>query len=64
MSDKTTITVEDCLKGAFQALLKGDTHQRDVLCAMAEKTMKGESCSSNTPVSQGTITDAEYTELN
>lgn len=37
MSDETKITVQDCLAGAFQALLRGDTHQRDVLCAMAEK---------------------------
>lgn len=43
MSNKTDITVQDCLAGAFQALLKGDTHQRDVLCAMAERAFDGKS---------------------
>lgn len=38
MGDETKITLEDCLKGAFQALLKGDTAERDRLCALAERT--------------------------
>ena len=45
MSEKTDITVKDCLAGAFQALLKGDTHQRDVLCAMAERAFDGKGSS-------------------
>jgi hypothetical protein len=54
MSDKTTITVQDCLQGAFQALLKGDLKQRDILCAMAEKGFNGsESVPLDTPVILG-----------
>lgn len=37
MAEETKITLEDCLAGAFQALLRGDTKSRDTLCAMAEK---------------------------
>lgn len=47
---KSDFTVHDCLAGAFQALLRGDTHQRDVLCAMAEKAMNGDICPADTPV--------------
>lgn len=35
MTEKTDITVGDCLKGAFSALLRGDTKERDRLCDMA-----------------------------
>jgi len=37
MSEKTKITVQDVMASAFQALLRGDTAERDVLCAMVEK---------------------------
>lgn len=30
------ITVKDCLAGAFQALLRGDTKERDRLCQLAQ----------------------------
>lgn len=33
------MTVNDCLKVAFQALLKGDTATRDRYCALAENLM-------------------------
>ena len=50
MKDKD-LTVEDCLKNAFQSLLNGDTQQRDVWCAMAEKGFNGkESVPKDTPV--------------
>ena len=37
MKEKTDLTLQDCLAGAFQAILRGDTGTRDVLCAMAER---------------------------
>ena len=40
MSDETDITIKDALSGAFQALLRGDTGTRDVLCALAERTFQ------------------------
>jgi len=40
MADKTDLTVQDCLQGAFQALLNGDTEGRDKLCGMAERTFQ------------------------
>lgn len=50
MKDKD-LTVEDCLKNAFQSLLNGDEDQRDVWCAMAEKGFDGrESVPGDTPV--------------
>ena len=30
-------TVEECLKNAFECLTRGDTHGRDIWCAMGEK---------------------------
>lgn len=41
MSKKTDITIQDCLAGAFQALLRGDTAERDQLCALAERAFAG-----------------------
>lgn len=38
--DETTITLQDTLAGAFQALLRGDTGERDKLCALAERTFQ------------------------
>lgn len=44
MSMKTNdITVEDCLKAAFAALLRGDTAERDRLCELAEFGFDGQS---------------------
>lgn len=40
MTDGTSITVGDCLQAAFQALLRGDVVERDILCAMAERAFK------------------------
>jgi len=42
MAEKTTITLKDCMSGAFQALLKGDTKTRDELCASMERAFKHE----------------------
>lgn len=42
MSNKTKITVQDCIQGAWQALLKGDLEGRDRLCAMAERAFEGQ----------------------
>ena len=32
--------LQDCLAGAFQALLRGDTVERDKLCALAERAFE------------------------
>lgn len=40
MASETKITAEDCLKGAFAALLRGDTAERDRLCALAERSFR------------------------
>lgn len=51
MSEKTELTVQDCLTGAFQALLRGDTAERDRLCALAERAFVGkDTISVDTPV--------------
>lgn len=42
MSDETRFTLQDCVAGAFQALLRGDTAERDRLCAIAEGAFAGE----------------------
>lgn len=54
-SDKETVlTVQDCMAGAFQALLRGDTAERDKLCAMAERAFKtNEEVPADTPVPLG-----------
>ncbi len=39
-AEKTTITVEDCMKGAFSALLRGDLAERDRLCELATTAFK------------------------
>lgn len=58
MANKTEITVDDCLKGAWQALLKGDTETRDKLCAMVERAFDGqESIPGNTIVPMNPKTD-------
>ena len=36
------ITVEDCLKAAMAALLRGDTAERDRLCELAEFGFDGQ----------------------
>ncbi len=41
MAEKTEITVQDCMQGAWQALLRGDTDERDKLCALAERAFAG-----------------------
>jgi hypothetical protein len=33
------LTVEDCMRRAFQALLRGDTAERDRMCALAKNLM-------------------------
>lgn len=35
------MTADDCIKAAFQALLRGDTAARDRYCRMAESLMTG-----------------------
>ena len=40
MKDKD-LTIQDCLKNAWQELLKGNTKGRDEWCAMAEKGFDG-----------------------
>lgn len=37
------ITVEDCLKAAMAALLRGDTAERDRLCELAKFGFEGQS---------------------
>jgi hypothetical protein len=37
MSERTEITLEDLLRAAWAALLRGDLEERDRLCAQAEK---------------------------
>lgn len=39
MSEKTDITAQDALRGAWQALIRGDTTSRDTLCALVERQM-------------------------
>ena len=34
------MNVEDCMRAAFQALLRGDTAERDRLCKLAENLMR------------------------
>ena len=51
MSEKTELTVGDCMAGAFQALLRGDTAERDRLVALAQRAFRGnESIPADTPV--------------
>jgi hypothetical protein len=38
MTEKTTITIHDCMASAFQSLLRGETDTRDKLCAMVGRT--------------------------
>lgn len=33
------MTADDCIRAAFQALLRGDTAERDRLCALAKNIM-------------------------
>lgn len=42
-STHSPFTVDDCLKGAWAALLVGDVPTRDKLCAMVEKQIDGRS---------------------
>lgn len=35
-----SITADECIKAAFDALLRGDTAERDRLCKMAEQLMR------------------------
>lgn len=52
--EETALTVEDCMAAAFQALLRGDTAERDQLCAMAERAFKGnETIPGNTSCTAG-----------
>lgn len=37
MADKTDITAQDALRGAWAALIRGDTDTRDTLCALVER---------------------------
>ena len=54
MSDKTVLTVQDCLAGAFQALLRGDLAERDKLCAMAERAFdSNEAIAGDKPIPMG-----------
>jgi len=39
MTEQTDITVHDCLKAAWEALLRGDTEERDRLCNLAKMGM-------------------------
>lgn len=42
MSDTSNITVQDCMREAFDCLLKGDTDGRDRWCALAERAFDGQ----------------------
>ena len=51
MTEKTNLTVQDCLAGAVQALLRGDLTERDRLCALADRAMAGrDAVPADTPV--------------
>lgn len=51
MSEKTELTVQDCMAGAFQALLRGDLTERDRLVALAQRAFRGnEVIPADTPV--------------
>lgn len=52
-SDKIELTVHDYMAAAFQAILRGDTAERDRLCAMVERTMKGDSVPGDMPIAMG-----------
>ncbi len=53
-TEKTELTVQDCLAAAFQALLRGDYAERDKLCAMAERAFRDDQpLPGNTPVPLG-----------
>lgn len=41
MSEKYELTVQDCIAGAFQALLRGDLAECDRLCALAQRAFRG-----------------------
>ena len=42
MAVETKLTVEDCLRGAWQAMLDGDHDTFDKLCAMADRAFHGD----------------------
>lgn len=35
--NNTEMTVKDCMKSAWEALLKGDTQTRDAMCGLAKR---------------------------
>lgn len=41
MAHENPITVEDCLKASWQALLRGDLKERDRLCDLAKLAFTG-----------------------
>jgi len=42
MTEKTNITIHDCLKAAFKALLEGNLEERDRHLKLAQMAMNGE----------------------
>ena len=49
-------TIEETMKAAFQALLRGDTNERDRQCALAERTFQAHGnvdLSGDTPILLG-----------
>ena len=56
MTQKTTLTIQDCMASAFQSLLRGDTNTRDKMCAMLERTFAAHGnteLSGQTPIIMG-----------
>lgn len=48
------MSVDDCMRAAFAALLRGDTDERDRLCRQAEGLMRaGERLRSGGPLIEG-----------
>ena len=51
MTTKTELTGQDCMAGAFQALMRGDLAERDRLCALARRAFAGrDAVAADTPV--------------
>jgi hypothetical protein len=48
------LTADDCLRAAWQALLRGDAAERDRLCALAENLIKaGDRLAAGGPLVEG-----------
>jgi hypothetical protein len=65
---KTTITIQDGLRAAFSALLRGDTAERDRICNQLEQTFASkDSLPADTPLARPAKTtvldDVHYSDI-